>query len=131
MTEVMKTIAGWLIAAVITVTAIPAHSQLASFDKSELAIHAGSKRHSFQIELAITGDQMAQGLMFRRQMAADAGILVGIKDAALDGAEAERIDDQARLEPGLDNEQALELCPHGLSHANIVPIPHLGGFGPA
>jgi uncharacterized membrane protein (UPF0127 family) len=75
MTQVFRTIAGWLIAVMVTVTAISAQAQLASFDKSELAIHAGSKRHSFQIELAITGEQMAQGLMFRRQMAADAGML--------------------------------------------------------
>ena len=48
----------------------------AVFAKSELGIEtADGKRHDFQVELAETGDQRAQGLMFRRQLAADAGML--------------------------------------------------------
>lgn len=52
-----------------------ASAQLATFDRSELTIVSGAKRHPFQIELALNGEQMAQGLMFRRQLAPDAGML--------------------------------------------------------
>ncbi len=60
---------------IVAVVASPAQAQLATFEKSELAIISGAKRHPFQIELAISSDQMAQGLMFRRQMAPEAGML--------------------------------------------------------
>jgi uncharacterized protein len=50
-------------------------AQLASFGKSELTIDtAGGKQH-FIIEEAKTPQQMTQGLMYRRSMAADAGML--------------------------------------------------------
>jgi len=71
MTRILKTLA----AAVFILVAGLAQAQLASFEKSQLAIVSGAKRHPFQIELAISPDQMAQGLMFRRQMAPDAGML--------------------------------------------------------
>jgi uncharacterized protein len=49
---------------------------LAAFDKAELTIEtAAGGRHDFEVEIAETGNQRAQGLMFRRQMAADAGML--------------------------------------------------------
>ena len=38
-------------------------------------ITADGKTHKFKVELAVTGDQMARGMMFRRTMAADAGML--------------------------------------------------------
>jgi uncharacterized membrane protein (UPF0127 family) len=47
-----------------------------SFAKDMLTIEsAGGKTHRFTVELAITPQQQMQGLMFRRQMAADAGML--------------------------------------------------------
>ena len=50
-------------------------AQLATFAKSELTIEAGSGKQHFNIEEATTPQQMSQGLMFRRAMAADAGML--------------------------------------------------------
>lgn len=49
---------------------------LATFEQDELAIETeAGARHSFRIELAVTSRQQAQGLMYRRAMAADAGML--------------------------------------------------------
>jgi uncharacterized membrane protein (UPF0127 family) len=45
------------------------------FKRSELAIISGSGRHVFDVELALTPEQRAQGLMYRRSMAPDAGML--------------------------------------------------------
>jgi uncharacterized protein len=69
----------FLIAAVFALAACLApalpHAQLASFGKSELTIDtAGGKQH-FIIEEAKTPQQMTQGLMYRRSMPADAGML--------------------------------------------------------
>src|SRR6202045_4869016 len=50
-------------------------AQLATFTKSELTIESASGKHRFSVEEAQTPQQMAQGLMFRRAMAADAGML--------------------------------------------------------
>src|SRR4051794_33315969 len=52
-----------------------AEAQLQTFGKSELTVVGASGRHHFTIEMALTPEQMAQGLMFRRQMAEDAGML--------------------------------------------------------
>ncbi len=53
----------------------PAAAQLQTFEKSSLTIDTASGSHRFTIELAASGAQMAQGLMFRKSMAADAGML--------------------------------------------------------
>jgi uncharacterized membrane protein (UPF0127 family) len=45
------------------------------FPKSALEIESGDQRHRFTIELAETPEQKARGLMFRRSMAPDAGML--------------------------------------------------------
>ena len=46
------------------------------FPEGDLAIvTAGGARHDFRIELAVTPDQRAQGLMHRRSLAPDAGML--------------------------------------------------------
>jgi uncharacterized membrane protein (UPF0127 family) len=50
-------------------------AQLATFGKSELTIETASGKHHFNIEEAVTPQQMAQGLMFRQSMPADAGML--------------------------------------------------------
>jgi hypothetical protein len=48
----------------------------ASFATDSLSIEtADGGAHAFEVEIAETPDQRAQGLMFRRQMAADAGML--------------------------------------------------------
>jgi uncharacterized membrane protein (UPF0127 family) len=40
-----------------------------------LTIESGGARHVFRIEVAVTPEQKATGLMFRRELAADAGML--------------------------------------------------------
>jgi hypothetical protein len=47
-------------------------------------------------------------------------------DAALDRAEAEPIDDEERLEFGLDGEEAFDPCPHALPHASSGPVAENG-----
>ena len=54
--------------------ALPAHA-LETFKTSELTITTASGPHKFTIELALSGPQMEQGLMFRRSLAPDAGML--------------------------------------------------------
>jgi uncharacterized protein len=64
-----------IILALMSLGVVGASAQLATFAKSELTIEtAGGKQH-FRIEEARTPDQMAQGLMFRRSLPADAGML--------------------------------------------------------
>jgi uncharacterized membrane protein (UPF0127 family) len=66
----------WL-ALVVLLLAPPGWAQpLLTFDKDTLTIESASGgRHTFNVELAMTPEQMAQGLMYRRQLAADAGML--------------------------------------------------------
>ena len=47
-----------------------------TFEKTEIAIEtAVGDRHVFEVELAVRREQFGQGLMFRREMAEDAGML--------------------------------------------------------
>jgi len=46
-----------------------------TFKKSKLSIKSEKGLHKFEIELALSNQQQAQGLMYRRTMAADAGML--------------------------------------------------------
>jgi uncharacterized protein len=50
-----------------------AEAQLAV--KQPVMIESASGKHRFDVELAVTPQEMAQGLMFRRSLAADAGML--------------------------------------------------------
>jgi len=75
MSNWLKQVKGALMAALLLFGASAAEAQLATFERSELTIVSGGKRHPFQVELALSSEQMAQGLMFRRQMAPDAGML--------------------------------------------------------
>ncbi|MDA0786881.1 MAG: DUF192 domain-containing protein [Proteobacteria bacterium] len=45
------------------------------FDRSTLKIETAEGVHSFDVELAVNDDQRARGLMFRNEMAPDAGML--------------------------------------------------------
>jgi uncharacterized membrane protein (UPF0127 family) len=54
--------------------ALPADA-LETFKTSELTIVTASGPHKFTIELALTGPQKEQGLMFRHSLAPDAGML--------------------------------------------------------
>jgi uncharacterized protein len=54
----------------------PAAAQPVTFAKDTVTIEtAAGDKHRFTVELATSPAQVAQGLMFRRQMAADAGML--------------------------------------------------------
>ncbi len=54
----------------------PAQNRLQTFERDEIAIvTADGARHRFQVELALRGEQRAQGLMYRRRLAEDAGML--------------------------------------------------------
>jgi uncharacterized membrane protein (UPF0127 family) len=64
-----------LIGAGLTALSGAARAQLATFSKSKLVIETEKGKFSFDIELALTQPQMMQGLMFRRALAADAGML--------------------------------------------------------
>ncbi len=50
-------------------------ARLAAFEVSPLSVVTGSGTHRFIVELARSGRQHAQGLMYRRRMARDAGML--------------------------------------------------------
>ena len=50
-------------------------AQLATFGTSELAIGTASGKQHFTIEVAKSREQMMQGLMYRRSLPADAGML--------------------------------------------------------
>ena len=52
-----------------------APAQLQSYEKSTASIVTQAGKRDFSIELALTPSQQAQGLMFRREMAPDAGML--------------------------------------------------------
>jgi uncharacterized membrane protein (UPF0127 family) len=63
------------LALVLFVAPVAPQAPLATYSKSELTIEtSGGKRH-FAVEEAKTPEQMAQGLMYRRAMAVDAGML--------------------------------------------------------
>lgn len=49
--------------------------RLATFPTSKVTIASGGKTHEFRVEIATTPRQVQQGLMFRRSLAPDAGML--------------------------------------------------------
>jgi uncharacterized protein len=59
--------------------AFSARAQLQRFATSELTIVSATGSHCFTVEIAETPAQMEQGLMFRRAMAPDAGMLFDYK----------------------------------------------------
>jgi uncharacterized membrane protein (UPF0127 family) len=64
-----------LLLAVLTGSATFAQSLLAKFESASLAIVTDAGRYEFKVEVALTPEQRGQGLMFRRDMARDAGML--------------------------------------------------------
>ncbi len=69
-----------LVGAGLSALSAAAWAQLATFSKSRLVIETAKGKFPFDIELALTQPQMAQGLMFRRALAADAGMLFDYRD---------------------------------------------------
>jgi len=64
--------------ALLAVGTGPAGAQqgLASFSRDNLVLHqADGTERAFDVELAVTPQQQAQGLMYRQSLAADAGML--------------------------------------------------------
>lgn len=63
--------------ACLALAALPAAGQrrLAKFERSILVIRSGGREHRFSVEVARTPREHSQGLMFRRRMAPDAGML--------------------------------------------------------
>jgi uncharacterized protein len=71
-----------LLLAILLGTALPggaAEPQLQQFPTSHLMIVSATGPHRFNVELAETPGQMEQGLMFRRSLASDAGMLFDFK----------------------------------------------------
>jgi len=63
---------------VVLLAALPARA-LETFPVSELTIVTAGGRHQFKIEVATTEAQLEQGLMFRRNLAPDSGMLFDFK----------------------------------------------------
>ena len=68
-----------LLSLLLAAPATPARAQLAEFPTAELTIVDASGPHKFTVEVATTPAQLEQGLMFRRSLAADAGMLFDFK----------------------------------------------------
>jgi uncharacterized protein len=66
-------------AAALLWAGVPALAQLAQFPKAELTIETAKGPQKFTIEVATTPEQMEQGLMFRKKLAPDAGMLFDFK----------------------------------------------------
>lgn len=61
---------------ILMLWAVPTGAQSeVTFDRSSLKIETAEGVHEFDVELAISGEQRARGLMFRNEMAPDAGML--------------------------------------------------------
>jgi uncharacterized protein len=63
------------IALLLAFVAPSAYAQLETFPKAELTIVSSSGPHKFTVEVATTPGQMEQGLMFRRSLAPEAGMI--------------------------------------------------------
>ena len=64
-----------ILAGALTIAWVAAAQSPAVFERTTLSIETAEGRHAFKIELALTPAQQSQGLMFRRRLAADAGML--------------------------------------------------------
>lgn len=77
-----RVFAGLAVLVIASLAPIPAASplraqipSLQSFEKSSLEVRSAKGSHKFSVELAVTEAQHSQGLMFRRHLAPDAGML--------------------------------------------------------
>ena len=66
----------------VNVLQAEAASRLAVFGKGTVSIVSDDQSHKFRVDLALTHQQQMQGLMFRRNMPADAGMLFVYKQEA-------------------------------------------------
>lgn len=64
------------LAALLLLLALPAAAQEVTWESGRLSIETrDGARHDFTVELALTPEQQARGLMFRESLAEDAGML--------------------------------------------------------
>jgi uncharacterized membrane protein (UPF0127 family) len=59
----------------ILVSCLPDEVPAGAGEANRLTVVTGSGRHQFEIEVAATSDTQARGLMYRRKLAPDAGVL--------------------------------------------------------
>src|SRR6185312_773878 len=64
-----------MVALAATLVASAAWSQPQTFEQDRLAIATAGGAQQFAVELAVTSEQRAQGLMYRERLPADAGML--------------------------------------------------------
>src|SRR6266853_2828746 len=65
------------------VWAAPSPAQLSQYQTAPLSIVTAGGPHSFTVELAATPEQMEQGLMFRRSLGPDSGMLFDFKASSM------------------------------------------------
>jgi len=70
-----RIVLGYLLSALLAAGAALAQGQLAEFSKGQIAIVTGAGSQDFAVEIAATPNQRMQGLMFRKKLAPDAGML--------------------------------------------------------
>jgi uncharacterized membrane protein (UPF0127 family) len=70
-----RLVLGLLFSVLMAAGAALAQGQLVEFGKGRLAILTDAGPRNFDVELAVTPKQRMQGLMFRRELAPDAGML--------------------------------------------------------
>ena len=58
----------------------PEMARAQSLATSEVTIASGEKQHRFRVEMALTPEQRGRGLMFRRELPADAGMLFDFQE---------------------------------------------------
>jgi uncharacterized membrane protein (UPF0127 family) len=64
-----------ILAALLLLARVEAAPGSTTFDETPLAIDTPSGRHEFRVEMAVSPEQRAQGLMFRESLAEDRGML--------------------------------------------------------
>lgn len=64
-----------LVALAVTLFISPSWGQPQTFERDQLAIATAGGAQHFDIELALTSEQRAQGLMYRQRLPAEAGML--------------------------------------------------------
>ena len=70
----MRMLVGLTVASLVLASCLP-DTPTGEGDANRLTILSGSERHRFEIEVAATSDAHARGLMFRRTLPQDAGML--------------------------------------------------------
>jgi uncharacterized protein len=76
----MRLLRTFALAGLLLLTALAARADLQHFDTSSVTIDTARGAQRFTVEMAITPAQQQQGLMYRRTMAADAGMLFVMKE---------------------------------------------------